>query len=209
MWWKCILAVIIGYACGCLPSSMILVRVFNGADLRKMGSGSTGATNMLRANGWLPAILTLVLDTLKGVLAAFIGLKLGGEIAGIFASIAAIVGHNWPVTLGFKGGKGICTSWGVIMVLQPQIAFWLLVIVLAGAFATRMVSFGSIVVLIFYMVYNIFVSLPHDVPMFLFSVAVMCLGVFQHRSNIKRILANKENKLDLSKLHLFNNRGKK
>lgn len=197
---KMILAVVIGYALGDISTGLIISKMVNGMDIRKAGSGNAGATNVLRTLGWLPSLLTFLGDAVKGVLAALIGMWLGGEHGALLGGLASIVGHNWPVAFGFKGGKGISTSFGVILVVQPYNAPWLLLAMAVALYFTRTVSVGSICAALLYLILNVFESMLTNMPMFLFSVAVVVLAIFQHRANIGRLIKHNENALDFKKI---------
>ena len=202
---KIILAILIGYALGNVSTGLIISKLGNGIDIRNAGSGNAGATNVLRTLGWLPSLLTFLGDAIKGVLGALIGMWLGGRTGAMLGGLAAIVGHNWPAAFGFKGGKGISTSFGVILVVQPYNAPWLLLAMAAALYLTHTVSIGSICASLLYVVLNVFETLFTDLPMFLFALALGALALFQHRSNMQRLLRHNENVLDFKKIQ----RGKK
>ncbi|MGN1069866.1 MAG: glycerol-3-phosphate acyltransferase [Candidatus Fimadaptatus sp.] len=197
---KIILAILIGYALGNVSTGLIISRLGNGIDIRNAGSGNAGATNVLRTLGWLPSLLTFLGDAIKGVLGALIGMWLGGRTGAMLGGLAAIVGHNWPAAFGFKGGKGISTSFGVILVVQPYNAPWLLLAMAAALYLTHTVSIGSICASLLYVVLNVFETLFTDLPMFLFALAVGALALFQHRANMQRLIRHNENVLDFKKI---------
>ena len=197
---KIILAILIGYALGNVSTGLIISKLGNGIDIRNAGSGNAGATNVLRTLGWLPSLLTFLGDAIKGVLGALIGMWLGGRTGAMLGGLAAIVGHNWPAAFGFKGGKGISTSFGVILVVQPYNAPWLLLAMAAALYLTHTVSIGSICASLPYVVLNVFETLFTDLPMFLFALALGALALFQHRSNMQRLLRHNENVLDFKKI---------
>ena len=197
---KIILAILIGYALGNVSTGLIISKLGNGIDIRNAGSGNAGATNVLRTLGWLPSLLTFLGDAIKGVLGALIGMWLGGRTGAMLGGLAAIVGHNWPAAFGFKGGKGISTSFGVILVVQPYNAPWLLLAMAAALYLTHTVSIGSICASVLYVVLNVFETLFTDLPMFLFALALGALALFQHRSNMQRLLRHNENVLDFKKI---------
>ncbi len=197
---KLILAIAIGYGLGNISTGLIISKLGNGMDIRKAGSGNAGATNVLRTLGWLPSLLTFAGDALKGVLAALIGKWLGGQTGLILAGFASIVGHNWPAAFGFKGGKGISTSFGVILVLQPYDAPWLLLVMAVVLYFTHTVSIGSICAALAYAILNVFQTMLSNTPVFVFSVLVAVMALFQHRANISRLLKHSENSLDFKKI---------
>lgn len=197
---KIILSIVIGYALGNISTGLIISKLGSGMDIRDAGSGNAGATNVLRTLGWMPSLLTFVGDALKGVLAALIGMWLCGQTGIICGGLASIIGHNWPAAFGFKGGKGISTSFGVILVLQPYDAPWLLLVMAIALYFTKTVSIGSICAAATYAIINIFQTMLSNAPVFVFSVIVAAMAIFQHRANISRLIKHSENSLDFKKI---------
>lgn len=197
---KIILSIVIGYALGNVSTGLIISKLGSGMDIRDAGSGNAGATNVLRTLGWMPSLLTFVGDALKGVLAALIGMWLCGQTGIICGGLASIIGHNWPAAFGFKGGKGISTSFGVILVLQPYDAPWLLLVMAIALYFTKTVSIGSICAAATYAIINIFQTMLSNTPVFVFSVIVAVMAIFQHRANISRLIKHSENSLDFKKI---------
>lgn len=197
---RVIIAIAIGYCLGNVSTGLIISKLVNGMDIRKAGSGNAGATNVLRTLGWLPSLLTFLGDAVKGLLAALLGLWLAGQTGAMLGGLAAVAGHNWPAAFGFKGGKGISTSFGVILVVQPVCALVLLVVMIAAVYLTHTVSIGSIAAAVAYVLINVFITLFSDLPTFLFSVALAALALFQHRGNMQRLIKHRENSLDFSKI---------
>ncbi|MBR2241503.1 MAG: glycerol-3-phosphate 1-O-acyltransferase PlsY [Clostridia bacterium] len=203
-----ILMAVIAYAIGSVNFSVIISKKMAGFDVREKGSGNAGTTNMLRSVGKGPAALTLVLDILKGVLAILIAKFIVGNIAteansAILVQIAgffAVVGHTFPVFFGFKGGKGVATSLGVLLVMNPLIGGICLVFALVVMALTRMVSLGSIMAAILFPVLTIFIKdnyIDGEYNYIIFGIAMAALVIFNHRSNIKRLYNGNENKLSL------------
>ena len=197
---KIILSIVIGYALGNVSTGLIISKLGSGMDIRDAGSGNAGATNVLRTLGWMPSLLTFVGDALKGVIAALIGMWLCGQTGIICGGIASIIGHNWPAAFGFKGGKGISTSFGVILVLQPYDAPWLLLVMAIALYFTKTVSIGSICAAATYAIINIFQTMLSNAPVFVFSVIVAAMAIFQHRASISRLIKHNENSLDFKKI---------
>lgn len=197
---KIILSIVIGYALGNVSTGLIISKLGSGMDIRDAGSGNAGATNVLRTLGWMPSLLTFVGDALKGVIAALIGMWLCGQTGIICGGLASIIGHNWPAAFGFKGGKGISTSFGVILVLQPYDAPWLLLVMAIALYFTKTVSIGSICAAATYAIINIFQTMLSNTPVFVFSVIVAAMAIFQHRANISRLIKHNENSLDFKKI---------
>jgi glycerol-3-phosphate acyltransferase PlsY len=143
--------------------------------------------------------LTLVGDCLKAVIATLFGKLVGGEYGMFMAGVAVIVGHNWPVFYGFKGGKGIAASLGLILVTSPLIALILLVGQVAMVALTRYMSVASIISAILYPILT-WAFHPHDMPRFIASIVVGALALFSHRANIARLIKRNENRLDFGKI---------
>ncbi len=190
---KLFILIIMGYLLGSIPSSFIAGKIACNIDIRQYGSGNAGATNVLRVLGPKAAIPVFLADVLKGVLATLIGRWMAGETGATLAGLAAIVGHNWPVFLNFRGGKGIATSFGVLLVLFPLISFILFVAGTIVIAVTKYVSLGSITAAILFPI--LLLIFGYDWKMVLFGVAVGGLALYRHRSNISRLLEGKENKL--------------
>lgn len=197
---KLLLVLVVGYLLGNFSTGVVLSRYAKGMDIRDYGSKSAGSTNMLRVLGRSSAALTLIGDMLKGIIAALIGgWLLGGKFGALLGGIAAIVGHDFPALLHFKGGKGIATSFGLLLYLYPiqsliVLAFFILIVAL-----THYVSVGSIASACLYP-FIITATTPFDLRVTLCLVVICVLAVFCHRANIQRLLAGKENKLDFSTL---------
>ncbi|MBI5025732.1 MAG: glycerol-3-phosphate 1-O-acyltransferase PlsY [Nitrospirae bacterium] len=187
------LIILVAYMIGCIPSGVVVARL-KGIDLRKVGSGNIGATNVLRAVGKGAAVVTLLGDSLKGAFAVLIcRYFLGGEMWEGIAGIAAILGHNFSILLSFKGGKGVATGLGVLFVYSPIVAFITLGIWLAVAFSTKYSSLAAIVA------YSI---LPLSFLLFdaskvkvVAAVIIALLILIKHKSNIKRLLVGTESKI--------------
>jgi len=111
--------IIIGYLLGSIPFGVIYAKMFGLGDIRKKGSRSTGATNVMRHGGLSVALLTVISDMLKAIFAVLLGFYVGGPVVGMLAGAAAVVGHNFPVWLGFRGGKGFASTLGVLMAINP------------------------------------------------------------------------------------------
>ena len=200
---------IIAYLIGSVNFSVILSKRIAGFDVRERGSGNAGSTNMLRSVGKGAAALTLVLDIAKGLVAILIAFLIGKiakeanpailvQIAGFFA----VLGHTFPIFFGFRGGKGVATSLGVLLLINPLIGVICLVFALVVMALTRMVSLGSIMAAVLFPVLTIFISDNYFVEGYnyiIFGVAMAALVIFNHRSNLKRIYAGTENRLGSKK----------
>jgi glycerol-3-phosphate acyltransferase PlsY len=181
-----IIIVMVAYLVGSIPFGYLIVRGRLGADIRETGSGGTGATNVSRRAGKAAGVVTLVLDALKGAAAVFVAKTVtGNDWIVAAAAIAVIVGHIFPVWLGFRGGKGVATGAGVFLALAPVALLCAGVVFLAIVFATRYVSLGSMVAAA---TIPLFVWLQSDSrPLLIAAVVGALLIVFAHRGNIGRL----------------------
>lgn len=190
-----LLSIVIAYLIGSISVSTLLVRVVKRVDIRSYGSGNAGATNTLRLLGWKYGILVLLLDALKGALSVYIAYALTNHSLPVeyFAGLAVIVGHNWPVFFGFRGGKGIATTIGVFLVLLPLPALLAGIVALIVVAATRFVSLGAIS---FVVLSPIFLALlTNRTGALLFSAVAAVLAIYRHRENLVRLAQGKERRL--------------
>jgi glycerol-3-phosphate acyltransferase PlsY len=181
-----VLVVIIAYLIGSIPFGYLIVRAKEGSDVRATGSGGTGATNVTRRAGRAAGVLTLILDALKGAL-AIIAAQFVSNTDWLIAAaaIAVLVGHIFPIWLGFKGGKGVATGVGVFLMLDPIAVLCAGVIFLAVVLLTKYVSLGSIMAAA---TIPLFVWLQTEIsPLFTAAVVGALLIVFAHRGNISRL----------------------
>jgi acyl phosphate:glycerol-3-phosphate acyltransferase len=180
------LAVIVAYLIGSIPFGYLIVRGKIGADIRQTGSGGTGATNVSRRAGKVAGVVTLALDALKGAAAVLIARALtGNDWVLAMAAIAVLVGHIFPVWLGFRGGKGVATGAGVFLVVAPVALLLAGIVFLAIVFLTRYVSLGSMVAAA---TIPLFVWLQSgSQPLVLAAILGVLLIVFAHRGNIGRL----------------------
>ncbi|OLS01686.1 glycerol-3-phosphate 1-O-acyltransferase PlsY [Tissierella creatinophila] len=194
-----IFLIIISYLMGCFSSAYIVGKTFKKIDIRDFGSGNVGSTNALRVMGVKFGIFTFLLDILKGVLAVYIGKFILGDIGGVVAGLFVVIGHDWPVFIGFKGGKGVATSIGVLLVLFGVMIFIPLVITIIIISITKYVSLGSIAFLVMMpIVYSIFIR-EFKMEYFILSLMLALFGVIRHKENIKRLIKGKENKIKIGR----------
>lgn len=204
-----ILVAVIAYAIGSVNFSIIFSKKFAGFDVREKGSGNAGTTNMLRSVGKGLAALTLICDILKGIVAVLVAYWIGkiagesvkSEILVQLAGFFAVFGHTFPVYFGFKGGKGVATSLGILLLVNWQIGLICLIFAILVMAITRMVSLGSIMAAILFPVLTIFITDHYivDGNYIIFGIAMAVFVVFNHRSNLKRIYKGEENKLSFKK----------
>ena len=184
--------VVIGYLLGSINSSIIVSRLY-GTDIRKHGSGNAGATNTLRTLGKRAAVFVLIGDILKGLVACIICGIFAGQTGAILGGAAAIVGHNWPLYFGFKGGKGVLTAITVMFYLDWQVSFILIVIFVIVVLITKYVSLGSILGAAALPVLSFLFG--RDIKFIFFTVALAALIIIKHRENIKRLLNGTESRI--------------
>ncbi len=205
-----IVMAIIAYLIGSINFSVIISKRIAGFDVREKGSGNAGTTNMLRSVGKGAAVLTLVCDILKGVIAILIAIAIGNIVLGSdkgllvqIAGIAVVVGHTFPIFFGFKGGKGIATSLGILLITNWQIGLICLIFALVLMVLTRMVSLGSCAAAVLFPILTLFIKEHYVVEQggnyFIYSVILAIIVLYNHRSNIKRILDGTENKISFKK----------
>lgn len=203
-----IIMAIIAYAIGSINFSVIFSRKFAGFDVREKGSGNAGSTNMLRAVGKKAAIITLICDVLKGVISILIALIIGRFVDNIdkallvqIAGIAVVIGHTFPIFFEFRGGKGVATSLGVLLMTNWQIGLICLVFALVLMALSRIVSMGSVAAAILFPVLTCFIHIHYitEGNYFIYSVILALIVAFNHRENIKRILNGTENRLNFKK----------
>jgi glycerol-3-phosphate acyltransferase PlsY len=189
-----IIVVVVAYLLGSIPFGYLIVRRKIGADIRQTGSGGTGATNVSRRAGKTAGVLTLLLDAAKGCAAVVIAQVVSGDDWVIAAAaIAALVGHIFPVWLGFRGGKGVATGVGIFAVLAPVALLCAGVIFLAIVVTTRYVSLGSIVAAVLIPVFVWWLS--GSQPLLTAAIVAAALIVFAHRGNMKRLASRTESQI--------------
>ena len=205
-----VIVAIIAYLIGSINFSIIFSKKMAGIDIREKGSGNAGTTNMLRSVGKKAAALTLICDILKGVIAIVIAIVLG-KLINIadksllvqISGISVVIGHTFPIFFGFRGGKGVSTSLGVLIMSNWQIGLICLVFALVLMLLTKMVSLGSIGAAILFPVLTLFIRNNYIVDegtgYFIYSVILAVIVVFNHRANVKRLLNGTENKISLKK----------
>lgn len=201
---ECAVMAIIAYLIGSINFSVIFSKKMAGFDVREKGSGNAGTTNMLRSVGKKAAVITLICDILKGVVAILIALFIGKIIGSAntsalvqTAGIAVILGHTFPIFFKFKGGKGVATSLGVLIMSNWQIGLICLVFALILIALTQMVSVGSIAAAVLYPVLTLFIPQNYiaEGNYLIYSILLAVLIIFNHRENVKRLLNGNENRI--------------
>ena len=183
---------ILAYLLGSVPFGIIITKLFNKGDLRKVGSGNIGATNVMRVGGLRMAGLVWLLDMLKAIIAVYVGRRVGGDVFSVWCGFAAIVGHCFPVWLKFHGGKGISCLFGVLLAVNPLLFVicgieWLIV-----ALGTGYSSAGAVVAFCLMPVFGFFIKI--GVGIGFLAIAILCL--IRHRENISRLISGKESKVE-------------
>lgn len=189
------LTCLIPYIIGSFSFSFIIGKYFKNLDIRKYGSGNAGATNAVRVLGKKMGIIIGALDILKGMVAVLIGLKLIGDIGGLIAGLFVVIGHDWSILLKFKGGKGIATSFGTLLVIHFPTAIICMAIGLIIVFYTRFASLGFLTFLGLTPIVSSLISKNFSIELFVFTTSLALLSVIRHKSNIERLLNGTENKI--------------
>lgn len=205
-----VIMAIIAYLIGSINFSILISKKKAGYDIRQKGSGNAGTTNMLRNLGKKYAAITLICDILKGLVAIVIAIIIGkimkdsnGALLVQIAGIAVVIGHTFPIFFGFKGGKGVATSLGILLLTNWQIGLICLVFGIVLIALTRMVSMASLAAAILFPVLTLFIGREYYIVpgtglgngYFIYSVILAVIVAFNHRENIKRILNGTENRI--------------
>jgi glycerol-3-phosphate acyltransferase PlsY len=196
------LSVIAGYLLGSIATAVWTGKLLHGIDIREHGSGNAGATNVIRVMGWLTGIPVMIVDVAKGWLAASLPLffSLAEKESGMMTTLqvitgmAAIIGHVYPVFAGFRGGKGVGTTFGVLLALNPWLTLSCLGVFLAVLFISGYVSLSSMSAGLAFPILLIAVFGTPSVVFKIFSVFVAAALILTHRANIKRLIKGEESK---------------
>lgn len=205
-----VIVAIIAYLIGSINFSVLISKKMAGFDVREKGSGNAGTTNVLRTVGKRAAALTLLLDILKGIVAisvaVFFGWIVRSSNSAVLVEIAAIcvvIGHTFPIFFGFKGGKGVATSLGILLFINWKIG---IICIVFGVFLiaiTRMVSLGSISGAVLFAVLTIFIRdgyiVEYNYSFIIFGILLAAIVIINHRANLKRIIDGNENRISFKK----------
>ncbi|ABR49006.1 protein of unknown function DUF205 [Alkaliphilus metalliredigens QYMF] len=186
-----LLVIISAYFIGNFSTSFIVGKLTSNIDIRQHGSGNAGSTNVLRTLGVKAAALTFLGDTLKGMLSFYLAQRFVGEQAALMAGIAVVIGHNWPVLLGFKGGKGIATTIGVALIASPLAAIASISLGVVILYRYKYVSLSSITA----MTILPFFLFSYGLEYFIFGLVLSVMAIYRHRENIKRLRTGTEKKI--------------
>ncbi len=194
MWIEPILAVFFGYLLGSIPFGLLLTRLTGGGDLRDVGSGNIGATNVLRTGNKATAALTLLLDVGKGAVAVLIAAHFEDGF-GVLAGLGAFLGHLYPIWLKFKGGKGVATLLGIVAALDPILGIVFAVTWLCGLLILRYSSVSGMLASISVPITAVILGHYSWTPMF---IGFALLVIWKHRANVERLMAGEEPKVGAS-----------
>ena len=219
----CLATAVVAYLFGSISSAIIFTKLFSNKDIREMGSGNAGFTNVLRSVGAVPAVLTLLLDFFKGVIAGFVGrfvfslLDVSAELSpeliiygGFIGGVFVIIGHMYPIYFNFKGGKGIVTAAALMAVTDWRVFLLIVATFLILFFSTKIISLASITCAALYGVYTFVISFFFEYKtgesplrfVILTTLLSFLLGAFvivKHKENIKRLLKGEEKKITVKK----------
>lgn len=184
--------ILIAYLLGSIPSGLIVGKIFYGVDIREHGSGNLGATNAFRTLGIKAGSVVIIADILKGTLATLLPIWFGADLHPLIAGMAAAIGHSFPIFAGFRGGKAVATSGGVLLAYEPVLFLLLVVAFLISLYISKYVSLSSIIVAIIAVIYTFFKG---DIPLIIVVLFLASFVIFRHRANVKRILNKTEPKI--------------
>ena len=204
--WRAVLVITVGYLLGGIPFGAIVTRRMHGVDITKVGSGNTGATNVFRAVGWRAAAVVAVLDVLKGTVPALLAYLLadpawtdsGRDLIIIGAGSAAMLGHMFSPYFRLRGGKGIATAAGAILVLMPKVFPLLVFLFIAVILIARVVSVASLLAAISFPLMTWWLY-PGRLVLLAFALVVLPVVVWSHRANIGRLLHGEEPRITMGR----------
>ena len=207
-----LICVAIGYLFGLFQTGYIYGMI-NHVDIRKHGSGNAGTTNALRTLGWKAGAITFIGDCLKCVLAVLLVRFIFAdsshvELLAIYAGLGAVLGHNFPFYLNFKGGKGIASTVGLILAVNPVMFLIVAIVFIAIVWFTQYVSLGSIVIMVLFVIQVVIYGQMDGFSLtggelyefYAIAIVLAALAIWRHRANIKRLATGTENKTDLRKI---------
>lgn len=192
---KIIVIALSSYLLGSISASYILGRIFARKDIRKHGSGNAGATNALRVFGAKIAAFSFAFDVFKGIAAVLIGNYLLGSNGALIGGAFAVIGHNYSVLLGFKGGKGVATTLAVIMTIEPVVGIICMIVGLIIIIKSRYVSLGAVIGMTLLPIVGLALVRPFDVNFLAFTLFLGVMSIYRHRGNIRRLLSGNESKI--------------
>ena len=189
-----VLGFVLGHLCGSVPSGLWIVKALHGIDIRDYGSKNIGTTNVFRTVGPKTAVMVLLADAFKGIAAVWlVSTYFHNPLLDVITALGALLGHNYSVFLGFKGGKGVATALGLLIFLMPKVALGSFVVWLVLVLATRYVSLGSIVAAVVTPVLAWYLEYP--LAYVVFATIAAFFVVVRHKENIHRLLTGTESKI--------------
>lgn len=184
----------VGFVFGSIPSGLWLVKAIHGINIREYGSKNIGSTNVFRTVGGKTAALVLICDAAKGILAVMLADMMSGDLyVMLFAAIGALLGHNYSLFLGFKGGRGVATGLGLLIFFMPKVSGICFLVWLAIVLTTRYVSLGSCVGALCAPCLAVYFGYP--LPVIMFAAVAAAFVIIRHKDNIKRLLNGTESKI--------------
>lgn len=195
---KWAVTIIAGYLLGSISSGLLVAKAAGGPNLREVGSGNTGTTNVIRTMGKKAGYITFLFDFLKAILGCLVGQLLLGHEGAMVGGFFAVIGHNWPVFFGFKGGKGVCSSMAIALFCFPLPTLICYVVGFAVMFATKYVSAGSLSGVLFFCI-EVIVLYHSSALTIVWALLLAALMTWRHKANIQRILNGTENKIGQKK----------
>ncbi|QIB26674.1 glycerol-3-phosphate 1-O-acyltransferase PlsY [Caloranaerobacter azorensis] len=193
--YKILLVLLLSYLIGNINAAYLIGKILKNKDIRNYGSGNAGATNALRVFGAKIAAVTFLFDLLKAVIAVILGKMILGETGMFLAGISVIVGHNWPALLNFRGGKGIASTIGVMLIINYKITLICLAIGLIIVIKSRYVSLGSVITMALLPIIGLFFNRPFNLDFLIFTLILSAMAIYRHKGNISRLLKGQERKI--------------
>jgi acyl phosphate:glycerol-3-phosphate acyltransferase len=192
-----IVILILAYLLGSIPSGLIIGKVFYKTDIREHGSGNLGGTNTFRTLGVKAGLAVTIADILKGTLAASLPVIFSADIHMLLVGIFAVIGHTYPIFAGFRGGKAVATSGGVLLAYTPLMFLIVLMVFFLGLYITKYVSLSSMLAGLSAIVYAVVIGSIRewDIPLIIVVFVLVSFIFYRHRANIKRILNKTEPKI--------------
>ncbi|PLT32496.1 glycerol-3-phosphate 1-O-acyltransferase PlsY [Bacillus sp. V5-8f] len=189
-----IITILLAYLIGSIPSGLIIGKVFYKTDIREHGSKNLGGTNTFRTLGVKAGLVVTVMDILKGTLATKLPDILDADIHLLIAGVVAVIGHMYPVFAGFRGGKAVATSGGILLAYEPLLFLLLVLAFFLSLYLTKYVSLSSMIVAIIALVYTLITDIT-DIPLLIVLTVLAIFIFYRHRANIKRIIDKTEPKI--------------
>ncbi|MGM9926368.1 MAG: glycerol-3-phosphate 1-O-acyltransferase PlsY [Bacillus sp. (in: firmicutes)] len=186
------LVILLAYLIGSIPSGLWVGKLFHGIDIREHGSGNLGATNTFRTLGVKAGLAVTLMDILKGTLATLLPVLMGVDLHLLIPGIAAVIGHMFPIFAGFRGGKAVATSGGILLAYAPLLFIGMVLVFFISLFLTKYVSLSSMITAVVAFIVSLFYK---DVPLIIVISVLAIFIIYRHRANIKRIMDGTEPKV--------------